>query len=198
MMSKTHLTVGIASALTTILPTEGKICCIAVIGGALGGIVPDNDILDNDNTGDALLGQFLAGLITVGILFLDKIFKIGVCDELFSRSMINLIFGLVLFIGLYIFGFFQEHRKFTHSFMAMLLYSFAIFCIYPLLFKPFIIGYFSHIIIDLLNKRKVQLFFPSKKGICFGFCYANKLGNKILMYGGSIVSCVLLLYGFIA
>ena len=198
MMSKTHLMLGVGSALITTLPVEPKLCCIATIGGLLGGIVPDNDILDNDYTGDAILGQVLAGSITAGILFLDKIFKIGICNELFSRSLINLIFGLVLFMGLYIFGFFQEHRKFTHSFLAMVLYSFAVLCIYPPLAKPFLIGYLSHIIIDLFNKKKVQIFYPFKAGICFGVCYSNKLGNKMLMYCGLVVSCILLLYGLLS
>ena len=59
-------------------------------------------------------------------------------------------------------------------------------------------GYISHIIIDLLNKKNVQVFFPIGKGFCFGLCYANKLGNKVLMYGGLGISILLLLYGFIA
>lgn len=198
MMSKTHLMVGLGSALVATLPVGPKLCCIATIGGLLGGIVPDNDILDNDYTGDAILGQVLAGSIIAGILFLDKIFEFGICNELFSRSLINLLFGLVLFIGLYIFGFFQEHRKFTHSFFAMILYSFAVWCIYPPLAKPFLIGYLSHIIIDLFNKKKVQIFSPFKVGICFGVCYANKLGNKILMYCGLVVSSILLLYGLVS
>ena len=186
MMSKTHLMVGVGTALVATLPVGPKLCCIATIGGLLGGIVPDNDILDNDYTGDAMLGQVLAGSIIAAILFLDKIFKFGICNELLSRSLINLIFSLVLFIGMYVFGFFQEHRKFTHL------------CIYPPLVKPFMIGYLSHIIIDLFNKKKVQIFFPFKVGICFGLCYANKLGNKILMYCGLVVSSLLLLYGLVS
>ena len=197
MMSRTHLTVGVGSALAIMLPTEAKLCCTAVIGGILGGIIPDNDILDNDYTGDAILGQVIAVGTTAGILFLDKILNIGLCNELLSRSPIILIFGLLIFVGLYIFGFFQEHRKFTHSFLALLIYSFAVLCIYPPLAKPFFIGYTSHIFIDLLNKKKVQIFWPIGKGICFGVCYANKLGNKVLMWGGLIVSCMLLLYSII-
>ena len=197
MMSRTHLAVGVGSALTIMLPTEAKFCCAAVIGGLLGGIIPDNDILDNDYTGDAILGQVIGFGTTAGILFLDKILNIGLCNELFSRSTINLVFGLLIFIGVYIFGFFQEHRKFTHSFLAMIIYSFAVFCIYPPLIKPFIIGYSSHIFIDLLNKKKIQIFWPIETGICFGICYANKLGNRILMWGGFVVSCVLLIYSII-
>lgn len=197
MMSKTHITMGVASALVATLPIGPKLCYITTIGGLLGGVVPDNDILDNDYTGDAIFGQVSAVVVTAGILLLDKILNGGICNELFSRNLISLIFGLILFIGLYIFGIFQEHRKFTHSFFAMLLYSFAVFCIYPPFAKPFFIGYLSHIIIDLFNKKKVQIFWPLKNGICFKLCYANKIGNKILMYCGLVVSCVLLLFGLI-
>lgn len=197
MMSRTHLTIGVGSALAVMLPTEAKFCCTAFIGGLLGGIIPDNDILDNDYTGDAILGQVIAFGTTAGILILDKILNIGLCNELFSRSTINLFFGLFIFIGLYVFGLFQEHRKFTHSFLAMIIYSLAVLCIYPPLAKPFFIGYTSHIFIDLLNKKKVQIFWPIKAGICFGICYANKLGNKVLMWSGLIVSCMLLLYSIV-
>lgn len=197
MMSKTHLTVGVGSALATTLPFGPKSCLIAILGGVIGGILPDNDILDNDYTGDAVLGQVLAAFITGSILFIDKILKIGICNELFSRSLINLIFGITLFIALYIYGIFQEHRKFTHSFLALILYSFSIVCIYPPLVIPFMVGYLSHIIIDLFNKRKVLIFYPFKFGICFKLCYANKIGNKVLMYCGLILSCILLVYGLL-
>lgn len=197
MMSKAHLAVGVGSALTIMLPTEAKLCCTAVIGGLLGGIVPDNDILDNDYTGDAIFGQVIAFGTTAGIMLLDKLLNIGLCNEIFSRNVINIIFGLLTFIGLYVFGFFQEHRKFTHSFLAMMIYSFAVLCIYPPFVKPFFIGYLSHILIDLLNKKKVQIFWPFKTGVCFGICYANKLGNKVLMWSGLLVSSMLLLYGIV-
>lgn len=108
MMSKTHLLVGVGSALATTLPTGPKLCCIATIGGVLGGIVPDNDILDNDYAGDAVLGQVLAVGISAGILFLDKMFNFGICDEIFSRNLIYLIFSLILFIGLYVFRIFSR------------------------------------------------------------------------------------------
>ena len=108
MMSRTHLTVGVGSALAIMLPTEAKFCCTAVIGGLLGGIITDNDIFDNDYTGDAILGQVIEFGATAVILFTDKILNIGLCNELFSRSIINLFFCLFIFIGLYVFGFFKN------------------------------------------------------------------------------------------
>ncbi len=59
------------------------------------------------------------------------------------------------------------------------------------------VGYFSHIVLDLFNKKKVQLFYPFKSGFCFGICYANKTMNKGLMYLGVVVSFVMILYGLI-
>ena len=198
MMSKTHLAVGVGSALIATMPVGLKLCCISVIGGALGGIIPDSDILDNDCNSKALLKQVAAGsMFTTGILLVDKFFNTRICSEVFLRNHTNLVFGLVLFLGLYIFGIIQEHRRFTHSILAMVLYSFAILCIYPPFAKPFLASYFSHILIDLLNKKKVQIFYPFKSGFCFGICYSNKMINKGLMYLGVIVSFVLILHGLI-
>lgn len=198
MMSKTHLAVGVGSALIATMPVGLKLCFISVIGGAIGGVIPDSDILDNDCNSKALLKQVAAGsMFTTCVLLADKFLNVGICSEVFLRNHTNLVFGLILFFLLYIFGILQEHRRFTHSFLAIALYSFAISCIYPPLTIPFMVGYFSHIVLDLFNKKKVQLFYPFKSGFCFGICYANKIMNKVLMYLGVVVSFVMILYGLI-
>ena len=79
MMSKTHLAVGMATSLAVIQPTSFQECAIAVIGGAVGGVLADNDILDNDYHADALIGQLLAiGLVAITFLF-DYFFDFGIC-----------------------------------------------------------------------------------------------------------------------
>ena len=195
MMSRTHLAVGVATALAFGSPHNLETCLISTIGGLIGGITPDIDILDNDYTGDALLGQVLALGITGLILLIDFIFKIGICASLFSRNIIFLILGIVLAIILYFVGLAQNHRGFTHSFLALIIYTIPIALIFPPLIKPFMLGFLSHIIIDLFNKRKVKIFFPSKHGICFNLCYANKTGNKALMYIGILISISLFILG---
>lgn len=57
MMSKTHIAIGAVTALMGSVLTNPKDCGIVVIGGVVGGIIADNDILDNDYLGDALLRQ---------------------------------------------------------------------------------------------------------------------------------------------
>lgn len=197
MMSKTHLAIGIGAALALTQPQTMSECCVALIGGSIGGILPDCDILDNDYTGDALLGQFIACAITIAVLIVDHFLKLEILHEILTRNIVFLILGIVIFIVLYIKGIFEEHRGFTHSILALLLNSISIFLIYPKILPCFIVGYLSHIFIDLFNKKNVQIFYPLNFGICFKLCYANKTGNKLLMYFGIIVSAVLLLNGLI-
>ncbi len=52
MMSKTHLTMGMATALVIMHLIATPECFLAIIGGALGGIYPDIDIVDNDSLFD--------------------------------------------------------------------------------------------------------------------------------------------------
>ena len=56
---------------------------------------------------------------------------------------------------------------------------------------PFAIGFLSHIGLDLLNKKPVQVFFPVKsRRMCLGWCYANRLANKFLLALGVLGAVV--------
>lgn len=187
MMSKTHITIGAAAALMgTVLATPEDMA-IAAIGGVVGGIVADNDILDNDFLGDALLGQLLAAGITGAILIIDVLTNGGIVHSMLA-SKVRLILGIVIFAILYFIGMSQPHRGFTHSILALILYSIAVGIMYEPLMIPFALGYTSHLMIDLLNKRGMRLLFPLKLTICLHLCYANKTANKVLMIAGIIFS----------
>ena len=196
MMSKTHIAVGAATALVGIRPMEPEECAIVVIGGVVGGIIADNDILDNDYLGDALLGQLLAAGITALILFLDFSLGGNIINSMLA-SKILFILGIIAFVILYFIGMAQPHRGFTHSILALALYSFAVGFIYKPLFIPFALGYVSHLIIDLLNKKGMALLFPLKFKICFYCCYANQLANKALMIAGSVITVIMLINGLL-
>ncbi len=104
MMSKTHLTVGMADALAfTSINTPAE-CAIAIAGGAIGGVLADVDTLDNDYHADALIGELLA-FGTLGIVFvLDHFFKWGICNSIAGKiankvfMWLGFIATLVLFI----------------------------------------------------------------------------------------------------
>lgn len=191
MMSKTHLAVGVATSLAVIHPQTIQGCMVAVMGGAVGGVLADNDILDNDYQADALIGQVLAFGITAITLVLDYYFQIGICSSIYSQPLLPIIGGIG-FIILYIIGFFSEHRTFTHSFLALILYTFVAWLIYKPIALAISVAYLSHIMLDILNKRKVPILYPLEFGICLKLCYANKTANKVFMYVGLGASVVLL------
>ena len=194
MMSKTHLAVGLATSLAVIRPTTPNECTVAILAGAIGGVLADNDILDNDYHFDALIGQLLALGSSVVVLLLDLFLHFGVCQAIASKPILSILGG-VCFIVLYIVGFCSDHRTFTHSFLALLLYSLAAALIYFPVAIPLAAAYLSHLLLDILNKRKIPILYPLDFGICLKLCYANKEANKVIMYIGFAISGILLLWG---
>ena len=191
MMSKTHLAVGIATSLAVIRPQTIQGCAITVIGGAVGGVLADNDILDNDYQADALIGQLLAFGITAIVIVLDYFFQLGICSSIYTHPLLPIIGGIG-FVILYIIGFLSEHRTFTHSFLALILYTLTAWLIYKPIALAVSVAYLSHILLGVLNKRKVPVLYPLEFGICLKLCYANKTANKAFMYVGLGASVVLL------
>lgn len=197
MMSKTHFAVGLATSLAIIQPETFNECAVAVIGGTVGGVLADNDILDNDYQADALTGQLLALAATVLALVLDFFLGFGICQSVIEKPMLPIIGG-VGFVILYIVGFCSDHRTFTHSFLAMILYTIAAAFIYTPVAYALGAAYLSHLLLDILNKKKIPVLYPLEFGICLKMCYANKTANKVFMYIGFVVSGVLLIMGIVS
>ena len=49
----------------------------------------------------------------------------------------------------------------------------------------------------LTNKKGIQIFYPSKKSICFRWFYANKTANKVFMYIGLATLIILVVYRYV-
>lgn len=196
MMGKTHFTIGLATSLAVVRPKTIDECLVAVVAGTIGGVLADNDILDNDYHSDALIGQLLAIGTTLLSLILDYFLQIGICQSIIARPLWSLLGGIV-FIALWIAGFLSDHRTFTHSLTALAAYSIAVVLIHPPLLVGFAAAYLSHLILDILNKKKVPILYPLNFGICFKMCYANKTANKVFMYIGFAASGILLLISVI-
>lgn len=198
MMGKTHVTVGIASAgivAALALPEQSglSVAFSTVVGGGLGGVAADIDIVDNDYKHDALIGQMLALGLTVLTLIGDKIFDTGIIEAISQHKIIATI-GIVAYLILMIIGFQSDHREYTHSILALILCSVAVGMIYFPFVPFYVAGYSSHLLIDLLNKKGIQLFYPLKCRLCLKMCYAKGTGNSAFMYIGLFLSIVLFVY----
>ena len=188
MLGKTHLAVGIAAALAVTAPSTPAACFTAIIGGAVGGVLPDVDTIRNDGKKGAPQVQFFAAAVTVGLLLLDSVLHTGLWDSLAARKEENLLMGAGLFATLWIMGFWSDHRSFTHSLLAVSLFTWTVNMIYPPLSICFLTGYASHLILDYLNKRPLKLLYPLDSGFCSGVFYSNREANTAFLYIGSLVA----------
>lgn len=188
MLGVTHLAVGMGAALTLAQPTTLGECFTAAIGGAVGGVLADVDTMKNDTKFGATQVQAFAAVLTASLLILDSLLKSGVWAEIRQQSDEELAMGGILFGILWLMGYFSNHRSFTHSLGAMLLFTWTVSLVCPSMSMSFLIGYASHLVLDLLNKRPLKLFYPLDRGVCFGVFYSNREADKLCMYAGWLLT----------
>jgi len=187
MMGKTHIFCGIAAALAISRPDSPEGCITAIIGGAAGGIISDMDMRDTRSK-DTIYSRLIAAGIIAAALLTDLAAGIGVIDRIKAAFDRDSVIGAGIFIALCIFGILQPHRKFTHSIVALCLYSSAVGMMHLPLCIPFAAGFASHIALDFLNKKPIMIFWPIKAGICLSLCYSNKFADKLLLFCGVALS----------
>lgn len=89
------------------------------------------------------------------------------------------------------------HRGFSHSLLALVLETACLQLVFSAAALPFAAAFASHVMLDLMNKRPIRLFYPSKKGMCLGWFYADRLANKAFAAMGAfwlIVEMILFLH----
>lgn len=80
----------------------------------------------------------------------------------------------------------SEHRKFSHSLLALGLFSIPLLFINNIIAFSFIIAFISHILLDVMNKREVYIFYPKNRGYCLKWFYADKTANIVFLVVGII------------
>ena len=193
-MGKTHLFMGITAAAVLTRPDTIGGCLAVLIGGAAGGVLSDIDVKPGKGRRDDPDARIMAGGIGVIALVLDYLTGSGILAEITRLGSERLYLGLGCLILLCFLGYFQPHREFTHSFLAMALFSGAVGICSAAIQPAFAAGFLSHIALDLLNKKPVRLFFPIGTGFCLKLCYADKAANRVLLYFGMAFTILFSLY----
>lgn len=166
MLERTHFVLGMASALVITQPQTVPEVIAAMTGGALGGWIVDVDLKNRDieqsdevhreNIYDTIIDAiFILAFIAVDF-FIGK----GMCQYVIDNWGVKVwgaLFGILI---LMLIGLNTKHRTFTHSFLAMALFSGSVYLFCKSAAIPFLIGYGSHLISDFFNKLGLQLFFP--------------------------------------
>lgn len=191
MLGKTHMIVGISASLAITVPNTAPEFLIAVGLGAIGGVISDIDVETSNihrNIGRVVLLTIVSIAVILG---LDIFLKTGIIHKIMEdSSILRIVAGCLLFIIICAFGEEQPHRTFMHSFLALLLLDAALGLIWPKLILYFTVGFLSHLAIDLLNKKKLSLWYPLKSGFCIGLFSADGLANQIFYIAGCIAAGV--------
>lgn len=180
MMGVTHVFVGTMSAvILTELESPGG-CLAALIGGSLGGIVCDIDLDKRNHPSDAKDARYLAGAIALACfaadLFLGRELLRGISN---CRPEV-LAARLLILAVLWIWGRSQSHRGGTHSILALVLFTGYVKLVCSLVSRPFLIGMASHLVLDILNRKPLQLLYPLRGGCCLGIARADGLLDRCL------------------
>lgn len=174
MDGQTHAALGAATALVIIRPAEPKTLIATAAVGAFAGILPD---IDTGGKVASIIHKITLAFICIVCFFVCQAALTGstVIESIDDSGMAINMLGLAILIGFSIFGDTQPHRGFTHSVLALLISSFSAYLIFKNLALAFCIGYASHLLIDMVNKKGEQLLYPMPNRWCLNLCKANGL-----------------------
>lgn len=164
---------------------------ILVSAAAIGSTLPDLDTV-NSKSGQTM-NRIMASVIgvTCACMFLDYCMGIGILNWLKEISFVaGMIPGIIIFICACAFGRNQPHRSFMHSVLALVILDMSIYCVCPSAVKYFSIGFIMHILIDLLNKKRVRLFYPLKTMIGVPLFASDGIANDIIFALGT-TTCIM-------
>ncbi|MBR3162276.1 MAG: metal-dependent hydrolase [Bacilli bacterium] len=188
MTAKTHIIAGTALTVLMTRPDNIKFLTLSVAGGVIGSIIPDIDS-KNSETNQVFDKVTVVTVLTIIICFLiEYFFHIGLYKLLLKKHNIEeLLITAILFFIMCIIGGRSSHRSITHSILGLIIFTCIINISLPKVFiDSFVIGYASHIVLDLLNHRGIKLFYPIKKRLCLDLCDSDGLINNIIFYVSSI------------
>lgn len=191
MLGKTHMAVGIAATLAITQPSGVSELVLAVGAGSLGALISDIDVGTSNSHRDADKITALSVVVVLAVFAMDYFCNTQIIERIIGSSgYLRIIAGLLLFIWICAFGKEQPHRSFMHSFLALILLSFALGLIWEKAVIYFAVGFLSHLATDIFNKKKVRLLYPMKGGVSLGLFHAYGLANDIFFAIGSIVAII--------
>jgi uncharacterized membrane-anchored protein YitT (DUF2179 family)/membrane-bound metal-dependent hydrolase YbcI (DUF457 family) len=156
MSGKTHLAMGVASALVIIRPMTLSDLIVCTGAAIIGSLICDIDIKTSNSRSafNTILGIIVILSIIEG--YINYRFNFSIMTMILEESnMYRLLSGIAVFIVTCIVCKEFPHRTFTHSALGVLLFSLIVFYIFPDMMMPFAVAMVSHIVLDMMNKKAV-------------------------------------------
>ena len=195
MLGKTHFFIGISTALAVLQPQSVPVLVTGISAAAVGSVISDID----SGTSQAHQEADKVMAVTVSViglmLFLEYKFHLGIYERLMKNSSImRVLTGGILFLIICTYGKDQPHRSFMHSLVAGFMLTCCVNIIYPDAGPYFAVAFLSHLALDLLNYKRVKIFWPLKKGYSLRFCSADGWVNRLLLWLGPIALAAELIF----
>lgn len=190
MTYRTHLAVGCAATLAVTAPSSVTelVTCLGV--SAIGSVISDIDATSSEskkNLTKVISSSFLG---ITAVFAADLFFGTNIISKLrTNEGIMRIITGFILFLVVCIFGESKPHRTFMHSVAGVAAVTMSFGTIIPSSVKYMAVSMSSHIIIDMLNRKKIRLLYPLRRpAAAFGLCYANGKVNSLLFFIAFILS----------
>ena len=188
MLGKTHMAVGVTASMLLFQPNTLPELIFGAGAAAIGSVISDIDCSSSESSRRADKIIFAAETIVIGIAAVEAHWHIGLYQKLMSNSSVSrIILACAAFLAICAYGKKTPHRSFMHSFLAGGLLSSSVAVFLPMLVPYFGAAFLSHLILDLLNRKGEQLFYPYQKRFSLGICSASGLINKIFLLCGEVM-----------
>ncbi len=195
MQGKTHFFIGIAAAVSICRPQTAPMLIAGTAAAGIGGVISDIDSGGSSAHHEA--DQITAVIVTIlaGVGIADLNLHLGISRMILTGiSHTRQVSILLMLIAICALGKATRHRTFMHSIAAGLLLSGGIYLMVPALAPYFAVAFASHLLLDLLNRKKVRLFWPAKKGYCLGLCNSSGRINGLLLAVGMAAAVLAVWY----
>lgn len=204
MTGKTHMAAGIAISTLILAPAGYEDISAAaqhitgIAAAAIGSVICDIDVHTSGSY--RKLVQIVSAMAAIVLALFALDIGVGtnlleqIQESIAGRENLWIPMGAgIAFLFICILGSRMPHRSFMHSFLAVLLLGGCIYLAVSILFPGFMIGMLSHILLDLVNYKKVRIFFPYKKGFALRLCQSGKTVDS-LVFAASIAVVAIYLW----
>ncbi|GEM_PF-3182985 len=188
MTGRTHLSVGMAATLIVLRPMTLPAVATCIGGALIGSVISDIDVKTSNarDVVNRVLGIVVLFMVIEG--FINYRFQMNILNLILEQSSVyHFISGMAVFIVACIICKELPHRSFMHSAIGVFSFSLIVYYIFPDMMLPFAIAFVSHIMLDMLNKKEVRVWYPLKKGISLNLCKSNGWISNILFLSGILV-----------
>lgn len=187
MSGDTHATVGVATALVSCVlnPWMTGSVGVGVVAAVVGALYPDLD--SGKSKGNKLMNKVLVYLVPAGLL-------VGFANRLgFVKMEVGKLAALIVLL---LFGLFvrtRPHRELSHSLAALVGTTILVaFGTGGQVWVWYGIGYLSHLLIDLLNKKGESLLWPLPEKFNLNLCSSSGVVNQLMRYVAVVIAVLAL------